>query len=365
MYPGEGDMKYVLIIKDDHSSDIMLEPTEECDARTASQCLLKWFSMFGVAQNWNSDQGTHFKNELMDNLNRDLHAHHHFTTPYNPQSNGTVESVCREVLRAARALLSELRMDEKQWPSILPIIQSILNNSKRPSLGDRAPITVFTGQPSDNPLRTLLPSTFAKPCTLDEIQAQKIINVEKMEKVLEKMHREVSSSRSRKRNSEIERHNRLTRIQPINFEVGEFVLVSKLLSKIGKKLKVRWTGPKRITRADSDVIFEVEDLITHKKELVHAERLKFYSDSKLDITEELLQTVEHNDPHYYTVTQILDLRFNESTKNFEVKCKWRGFSDDEYTWEPFNIIREDIPDMLEKFLQNFSNQKLVNAARFS
>ena len=29
MYPGEGDMKYVLIIKDDHSSYIMLEPIEE------------------------------------------------------------------------------------------------------------------------------------------------------------------------------------------------------------------------------------------------------------------------------------------------------------------------------------------------
>ena len=109
----------------------------------------------------------------------------------------------------------------------------------------------------------------------------------------------------------------------------------------------------------------MEDLITHKKKLVHVERLKFYSDSNLDITEELLQTVERNDPHYYTVTQILDLRFNEGTKNFEVQCNWRGFSDDEYTWEPFNIIREDIPDMLEKFRQNFSNQKPVNTARFS
>ena len=51
MYPEEGNMKYVRIIKDDHSFYIKVEPTEKSNARTTSQYLLKWFTMFGVAQN--------------------------------------------------------------------------------------------------------------------------------------------------------------------------------------------------------------------------------------------------------------------------------------------------------------------------
>ena len=365
MYPGDDNMKYVFIIKDDHSSFVLLEATEDCDAQTATKTLLKWFSMFGVVPNWNSDQGSHFKNKLMDNLNRELHAHHHFTTPYNPQSNGTVESVCREFLRTARALLSEFRLDEKKWPSILPMIQSILNNSKRPSLGDRAPITVLTGQPSDNPLRTIVLPNSITPTTLTKVQQKKLSNIENLKNALDKMHKDVAMSRTRKRKLEIERHNKFTKIQPINFDLGDYVLVSKLLSNRGHKLKVRWTGPKRITRADSVYIFEVEDLISNKKELVHAERLKLYADSKLDLSEELLSTIEHNNPHYYAVTALTNLRFNEEKQIFEVKCQWRGFSNEESTWEPISNIREDIPDTLEKFLLSFRDQKLANAARIS
>ena len=46
-------------------------------------------------------------------------------------------------------------------------------------------------------------------------------------------------------------------------------------------------GPRRITEVCSDWVYEVEDLITQKREKVHAEQLKFYSESDLEVTEEL------------------------------------------------------------------------------
>ena len=63
-----------------------------------------------VGYPWVSDQGSHFKNEVMLTLQRELHTRHHFTSAYHPQSNGTVEVVCREVIRALRALLSEYQL---------------------------------------------------------------------------------------------------------------------------------------------------------------------------------------------------------------------------------------------------------------
>ena len=139
------------------------------------------------------------------------------------------------------------------------------------------------------------------------------------------MHKDVAMSRTRKRKLEIERHNKFTKIQPINFDVGDYVLVSKLLSNRGRQTYgFVGRGPKRITRADSVYIFEVDDLITNKKELVHAERLKLYADSKLDLSEEFLSTIEHNNPHYYGVTALTNLRFNEEGRYLKSNVNGEG-----------------------------------------
>ena len=112
MSPSDAGEQYVLIVKDDASSFIWLEPTEAADAHTTAKVLTKWASLFGNAPMWCSDRGTHFKNEVIRLVNRRLYARHHFTTAYCPQSNGTVEAVCKEVLRACRALLSEFQLKE-------------------------------------------------------------------------------------------------------------------------------------------------------------------------------------------------------------------------------------------------------------
>ncbi len=85
---------------------------------------------------------------------------------------------------------------------------------------------------------------------------------------------------------------------------------------------------------------------------MHANRLKYYADSKLNVTEELCDTVDHNNPVLNTVSKLLDLRYNHATEAWEVKTKWRRFSYEEPTWEPLANLHEDIPDMLQKFLDD-------------
>eukprot|EP00171_Calliarthron_tuberculosum_P021340 IDg21340t1 len=133
----ERGMCYTLIIKDDLSGYVWLVPTESTDAKIVANTLLTWFSSFGVVRNWVSDRGSHFKNELIRILKESLQGHHHFTLAYCPWSNGTVEVVCRELLRALRALLSEFKLSAKRWPSVFPLVQSALNSSILPRLGGR------------------------------------------------------------------------------------------------------------------------------------------------------------------------------------------------------------------------------------
>lgn len=72
------------------------------------------------------------------------------------------------------------------------------------------------------------------------------------------------------------------------------------------------------------------------------------------MTEKLLDTIDHNDIHYNVVTKRLVLRFNTLDNGFVVPCKWKGFAFEEQTWEPLGDMREDVPDMLDKFLQTLN-----------
>ncbi len=51
---------YILILKDDASSFIWLEPFLTEDAQTTVDVLTRRFSLFGVVLTWNSDRGSHF-----------------------------------------------------------------------------------------------------------------------------------------------------------------------------------------------------------------------------------------------------------------------------------------------------------------
>lgn len=301
----------------------------------------------------------------MSSINREMHAHHHFTTACCPQSNGTVETVCKEVLRATRALLSEFRLRESEWPTVLPLVQSTLNHSKRPSLGNVALITAFTGQQPDSPLRTLLPAAGSKAASVDFIKAQRIIGISRLSDAIDLIHKTVSARRTRRREDAIRQHNAQTHIKEINFEIGDFVMVAKRQKHDGHKLRVVWNGPRQVVKAVSDLVYECEDLVNGDIQEVHANRLKLYCDSTLNVSQDLLDTIDHNEVHYNIVEHLLDLRFNADTGIYEIQVQWRGFEEEEPTWEPVNVLQEDVPDRLAQFFQNFSDKELVIKAKGS
>lgn len=47
-----------------------------------------------------------------------------------------------------------------------------------------------------------------------------------------------SATRTEKSEAEVHLHNSLTKLHPVNFEIGVFVLVADLLTMMGNKLRV-------------------------------------------------------------------------------------------------------------------------------
>lgn len=119
---------------------------------------MEYFTTFIPVLMWFSDQGTHFKNQVMEVLAKSLGIKHSFSTPYVPWSNGTVEAVCKPVLRIMRAFSTKFKIHESDCPSTVPSIQNIINNTLSRRLGNKAPITVHTGMKSGNPQNLALHS---------------------------------------------------------------------------------------------------------------------------------------------------------------------------------------------------------------
>ena len=211
MGAGTGGQKYVLILKDDLSHYIWLWPTADVTAASAAEALCVWIGVFGAMDWLVSDQGSHFKNTLIRELTDEVRTNHHFTTAYSPWANGSVERVCREVLRSCKALISEWKLSPKDWPAVTEAVQSVLNQAQTRTLGlrqkdvpgvYRTPLEVFTGHKPVRPLMQALPvQEFKYAKTTDEAQARGLINVDQLQEATLAMHKSVEgvTSASRKR----------------------------------------------------------------------------------------------------------------------------------------------------------------------
>jgi hypothetical protein len=125
-----------------------------------------------------------------------LGTNHLFTTAYSPWANGTVVAVCKQTIRAARAMLSEMHLAPEEWPCVFPAIQAVLKNSPSSHRAGKTPLTAFTGHVRDSPLSLTIqhPSTNK---SLSFVKAQKLSESVKFTKQVEQLHKEVTDKVSR------------------------------------------------------------------------------------------------------------------------------------------------------------------------
>ena len=360
-YMGKGDKGniYTLILKDDFSSYVWLIPSKEASSEVVADSLILWFSSFGVVSDWVSDRGSHFKNELIKSLREQMKSGHHFTLAYCPWSNGTVEVVCRELIRTTRALLSEFQLPQSAWPQVLPVVQSILNNTILQRLGKLCPLTAFTGLPQDTPVASIK-SRIGKKISMRSIEDIRSIqneHVRKLQAALEDLHKQVEAESNKKRRSAIESHNRKTNIKPINFTEGDYVLRGLVQRKSGRKLSIKWSGPYRIVECRSNYIFVIQDLLTEERQESHGRRLRFFRNSSFQVTEELREYLSYQKDEMFVVEEFTGIR--RKGPNLELRVKWRGFPSDESDWTLLSSLQEDVSQMVEDYLSELRSSGSV------
>jgi hypothetical protein len=344
--------EYILVLKDDFTGYTELIPCEHADHVNVVQALQAWGARFGLPHTLVSDRGSHFFNRILDEYVRRSYPqeiHHHFTVAYAPWSNGTVERLMRHILEVFRRLVHRSdKIDMDAWPYLIPHVMSVVNGTPQAKLQNHSPRELFV-----NPFvcsDTLL-DLFYDPHAdvIDTVVSSEGMEqyYEKLIEALQELHKKVIPLReeTRKRN----RRN-LHVVKPVNFAVGDFVLVA-IVSKKARKLHATWRGPYRVLKEINSHVYECEDLTLNITINVHVRRMKFFANCDLDVTVPLLEEIHAQDTWITTAIPecVLD-SIQDDTNHVFVRVKWMGFSELESTWEPIEAFYEDAPALVDVFV---------------
>lgn len=119
--------QYLLVFINNFTRYAKLYPVKDKGAETTATCIVDYIANYGLFTSLRMDPGSDFTSKVVEHLLKWLGPTRSFTLVDNPEANG-VEATNREILRHLKALC----LDENckhQWshPTVLPIIQLILN----------------------------------------------------------------------------------------------------------------------------------------------------------------------------------------------------------------------------------------------
>lgn len=144
----------------------------------------------------------------------------------------------------------------------------------------------------------------------------------------------------------------------MNINVDDYVMIHTP-AKPKHKLQSKRRGPMLVKRANSNLVYVVEDLIDAHHFTVHAQRVMPYPITKSaeQTSEELKHQVLHFDPGYHLVDGIVGIC--NCKVELELLIKWSGLEGDvDRMWEPLNTIQEDVPGVLEDFIHTSGDRNL-------
>jgi len=140
--PESGGYRYILVAVDALTRYAMYIPIADKKGETVFRALLNHvFSLFGMPYGMTiiSDNGTEFKNELMDEMSQFLGFRKIAVLPWNPTANSVAESAVKRV----KTVLDRHTRRYRDWHKILPLAQYMLNSTQQEGIKSDAVTSPF------------------------------------------------------------------------------------------------------------------------------------------------------------------------------------------------------------------------------
>lgn len=238
-------------------------PIRSLRAKTIVKALVGFFSTFGLPRVVQTDQGTNFMSRVFNQILTQLHIKHIVSSPYHPESQGSLERFHQTLKTMLRTYCTE---SEKEWDEGLPLLLFAVRETVQESLGF-SPAELVFAHTVRGPLKLLKENWLS--------EGQSIVNVlDYVSSFRERLHRacELAQSALSDAQSKMKEHFD-KRATARSFEKGDQVL----LPLLGSVLQAKFSGPYVVERklSDTDYIIRTPDR-RRKTRVCHINMIKRY-----------------------------------------------------------------------------------------
>ena len=310
--------KYIVTVIDTFTRYTALYAIKDLTAQTAAKLLMNHMCVYGVPVKITSDNSTEFEKEFREAVEI-LATENYKTHAYSHQENGLVERANKEVIRHTRNLTYELRKSET-WDEELLKVQAIMNEKVSESTGLTPNQILFAGQINLHEGRIFPQPSLKQRKHMSKYMKQQLdFQDELMKLAIEKQDHTDAVHMANSDDNEI-RH-----------QIGEYLVVRHESGKAPHKLAVRWHGPYRITTITNrpqGTVYTVYCPASGNFYDFHASIVQSHPCTN---DTEATRCKALDDLNIFIIEEIAEHRIAPDGKSMDLKVKWSGTKELEWT----------------------------------
>ena len=266
--------RYIILATDYATKWVEAKATRKNDAETSANFLFEEILMrFGHPLELVSDRGTHFLNEVIEDLTNKYLIKHRKTTPYNPKANGLTERANRIVGTILNKMVSAHKTD---WDRKLPSAVHAYNTTEKTTTG-KTPYFLVFGQEAVHGVE-LQVETFRVMASrnaesrLDTLP--RLLAIEELEEIRDAALEKTLGVQAKRK----EMYDRKLPTDHGIREGGLVLLYDNRHQDFPGKLHTRWMGPFRVIQVHENGSLQLENLQGQRLDTrVNGSRVKKYN----------------------------------------------------------------------------------------
>ena len=256
---------YILVVADYFTRYTEAYPIPNQEAITVATKLVdEFFFRFSPPEQLHSDQGRNFESSIITEVCKLLGIEKSRTTPYHPQSDGLVERFNRTLLDMLATAVTDHPFE---WEQHLRRLCLAYNTSIHPTTG-HSPFSLMFGRQARMPVDIMLGTTVPSSSTIPRYVAT-------LRSSLETAYAHVREHMGHQLEQQKKQYDLKTSGCP--FKCGDLVWLHSTVVPRGKSKKLHrpWTGPYRVVKKLSDIVYRLQHTqLRRKRPVVHRNRLK-------------------------------------------------------------------------------------------
>ncbi|KAE9522208.1 hypothetical protein AGLY_017390 [Aphis glycines] len=255
--------KYVLVAACNNTKFIFTKAVESATAESTINFIIQIISQWGCFRQFSSDRGTHFKNQMVNEVCENLGIKQILSTSYSPQTQGFVEKINYVLCNSIKNYIDD--NNQSRWSYYLPYVTLSYNATPQTST-KYSPFYLMHGFepyfPIDN---KLIPTNI--PYDIKKSLAE-------LNKLRDKIPNLIKTAQESQKKYHDQKHRLIT------FKPGDSVLIKFPLNTVGKcpKLSSKYKGPFKIIKKLNDLNYKVQLSLNNKitEDIIHVRRMKPY-----------------------------------------------------------------------------------------